>query len=249
MKNCNEMVNSLLERREQYETEKKQKRKMLTRTLTPICCFCLVVIFGFVAWQGGMFEAQPIQTANDALYSGIKDNFDEINGENPGNPKANNRIVINRIDGFSADRASICLLVDDFVEMNKAELNAYYGLDVFPSVPNDIVEWDDQIFGVYRRNGGTGEVYSDQTVLNYSNDDFTRSINIELQTGAVPCLDYFFDIASEEKSMINNLEVYIGLSENGYYFASFLYQNVGFCVNANGLTQDEFVEVLSSIIK
>ncbi len=73
MKNCNEMVNSLLERREQYETEKIKKRKRLTRTLTPICCLCLVALLGLGARQGGWFEKQPIQTAEDAVIPGTKD--------------------------------------------------------------------------------------------------------------------------------------------------------------------------------
>ncbi len=73
MKNCNEMVNSLLERREQYETEKKNRRKMLTRTITPLCCMCLVALFGFGAWQNGLLEKQPMQTAEDAVVPGTKD--------------------------------------------------------------------------------------------------------------------------------------------------------------------------------
>ncbi len=73
MKNCNEMVNSLLERREQYETEKKNRRKMLTRTITPLCCMCLVALLGFGAWQSGLLEKQPMQTAEDAVVPGTKD--------------------------------------------------------------------------------------------------------------------------------------------------------------------------------
>lgn len=58
MKNCDEMVNSLLERRNQYVAEQKRKRKMITRTATSMCCLSLVALLGFGMWQGGMFDEQ-----------------------------------------------------------------------------------------------------------------------------------------------------------------------------------------------
>lgn len=243
-------INSLLERRERYETEKRQKSQMLTRILTPVCCVCLAALLGVGAWRGGLLGNRPTQTANDAVYSGIKDNFDESKGESPDNPTANNKIVINHIDRLPAV-GKIMLNLDraDRVEMNKTQLNSYYGVNVFPEVPKDIEEWRDATYGIYKKNGGAGEVYWDQQVLNYDNGDFSRGINIELKKGALPVLDYVFDDSAEEKSVINNWEVVIGLSENGCYHAIFMYRGVGFCVNADGLTQDEFVAVLSSIIK
>lgn len=250
MKNCDEMVNSLLERREQYISEQKRKRKVITSTATSMCCVCLVALLGFGMWQGGMFNTAPSdQIVEDALYPGIKDNFDESKGESPDNPAANNKIIVHQIDGLSADKMNICLLVDDFVVMDKAELNEYYGINVFPTVPDDIKEWEDQQFGIYKRNGGTGEVYWDGEVLNYSNEDFSRTVNIEIKKNSVPVCDYGFLEATEEKSIINNVEVAIGHSADGYYYAQFLYHNVGFQIVAKGLTQDEFVSIISSLIK
>ena len=51
MKNCEEMVNSLLERREQYLAEQKRKRKVMTSTAASIYCVCLVALLGFGMWQ------------------------------------------------------------------------------------------------------------------------------------------------------------------------------------------------------
>lgn len=53
MKNCDEMVNSLFERRDRYAAEQKRKRKMLTRTATSMFCFSLVALLGFGIWRGG----------------------------------------------------------------------------------------------------------------------------------------------------------------------------------------------------
>ena len=185
MKNYDELTNDLLERRDRYVADQKKKRKSLMSVATSLCCLCLVALLGFGMWQGGMFNTTPPdQTLEDALYPGIKDNFDESKGESPDNPAANNKIIVHQIDGLSADKHNICLLVDDFVVMNKAELNEYYGINVFPTVPDDIKEWEDQRFGVYKRNGGTGEIYWDGTGVNYSNDAFSRTVNIEIKTDA-----------------------------------------------------------------
>ena len=250
MKNCDEMVNSLLERREQYNAEQKRKRSIITRTVTSMCCVCLIALFGFGMWQSGMFNTTPPdQTVEDALYPGIKDNFDESKGESPDNPAANNRIVINTINGISADRMNIALIVDDFVEMSREEMIEYYGVDYIPDVPADIKPWEDERSGIFRRNGGTGEVYWDADILNYSNEDFTRSVHVEVDKGSYVLQDYLFFKGTEEKSIINNFEVLIGLSENGYYYSEFMYNGVGFCIDAEGVTEDEFVAILASIIQ
>ena len=252
MKNCDEMVNSLLERREHYISAQKRKRKVIISTATSMCCVCLVALLGFGMWQGGMFNTAPSdQIVEDAIYPGIKDHFDESKGESPDNPATNNKIIVHQMNGSYSDRAKINieLLPDDFVVMDKAELNEYYGINVFPLVPEDVKECEDQRFGIYRRNGGTGEVYWDGEVLNYSNEDFSRTVNIEMKKGSLPLCDVAFFDTIEEKSIINNWEVAIGQSANEYYYAQFMYHDAGLQIIAEGLTQDEFVSIISSLIK
>lgn len=81
MKNCDEMVNSLLERRDKYAAEKKRKRTIITRTVTSMCCVCLGALLGFGMWQGGLFDTTPPATLNDSINIGEKDyiNPDELN--------------------------------------------------------------------------------------------------------------------------------------------------------------------------
>ena len=217
---------------------------------TSLCCLCLVALLGFGMWQGGMFNTTPPdQTLEDALYPGIKDNFDESKGESADNPAANNRIVINTINGISADRMNINLAVDDFVKMTREEMIEYYGVDYIPDVPTDIKPWEDERSGIYKRDGGTGEVYWDTDILNYSNEDFTRSVHVEVDKGSYVLQDYLYFKGTEEKSVINNVDVLIGLTENGYYYSEFMYKGVGFLIDAEGVTLDEFVAIISSIIK
>lgn len=80
MKNCDEMINSLLERRERYVIEQKRKRRKITRTVTSMCCACLVVLLGYGVWLGGMSDTTPPVTSDDPINIGEKDfiNPDEL---------------------------------------------------------------------------------------------------------------------------------------------------------------------------
>lgn len=249
MKNYKEITNDLLERRDRYTAEQKKKRKRMMNVTASLGCFCLVALLGFGMWQGGLFgTAQPVQTVSDAVYPGIKDHFDEKRGESPDDPVANNKIVVHSIKDISSDKMNIGLSRDDFVEMTRDEMKKYYGVDYVPEVPVDIKPWEDERSGIYKRNGGTGEVYWDTDILNYSNEDFTRTVNLEVAKGGYPPIDYAYFEPTEEKSIINNIEIMIGHSENGYYYAEFMYKNVGFAINAYGVTQDEFVAIIASIL-
>lgn len=221
MKNCDEMVSSLLERRDRYAAEQKRKRKVIARAASSVCCVCLVALLGF-----GIF-----------------------NGKSPDEPAASDMIVINSIDGVSSDKMNICLHTEDFVEMSRDEMISYYGVNYIPEVPSDINAWEDERSGIYMRNGGTGEVYWDVDILNYSNEDFTRNIHIEVTKARSIVRDYMYLNGAEEKSLISNVEVLLGKAENGFYYAEFTYNGVGFLLDAEGLTQDEFVAVITSLIK
>jgi len=74
MKNTNEMVNSLLERRERYETKQKRKISIVTRTVTSMCCLCLIVLLGFGVWQRGLFTKTPpaISGSEDSSLQGTE---------------------------------------------------------------------------------------------------------------------------------------------------------------------------------
>ena len=81
MKSCDEMVNSLFERRNQYTVEQRRKRKVLARTVTSMCCVCFIALIGFGMWQGKMFTI----TMDDSINIGEKDYIDqsEANQDEP----------------------------------------------------------------------------------------------------------------------------------------------------------------------
>lgn len=79
MKNYDEITNDLLERRDQYETEQRNKRKVMKRAIMPICCFCLVALLGIGLWQGNFFNSKPPITLDDSTIIGEKDTIDDAN--------------------------------------------------------------------------------------------------------------------------------------------------------------------------
>lgn len=247
MKNCDEMVNSLLERREQYVIGQKRKRIVFTRTITSLGCICIVALLGFGVWKGKWFGTQSEQKMEDSLSPGIKDTFNENEKESTDNLTDDNKIIVHQIDG-TAEKYDICLWVNDFVEMTAGEMEQYYGIDYVPDVPNDIKAWKNQRYGIYKRDDGTGEVYWDSSILNYSNENFTRNVYLEVAKKRLSVWRYMYFDSTEEKSVINNVEVMMGKSEKGWYYAEFVHKEVSFAVTAEGVSQDEFVEIITSVL-
>lgn len=151
MKNCDEMVNSLLERREQYEADKKRKRKMLTRTLTPICCVCLIALIGFGAWQGGMlsiFNEDNGLTAEDAIYPGTKDWYGpgESENENSQSNGGDQSIVTqDQMSGVAEETDS----AKQLCYVNKIENIASSALAYLDPAKHHTEEWDDNKVASY----------------------------------------------------------------------------------------------------
>ena len=261
MKNCEEMVGSLLRRRAEYEVKQRKRRQTMMRISGAACSLALMLFIGAGVDRGWWVTQEPtLPTATPT--QGVA----EPTAAQPQQPteteepvvivlqpeKVENHIVIHEIDSISEGRMYIALLWDDFVPMTDAELNNYFGMDIFPVVPGDLgEEWcvrQNTQKGIYRRDGGTGEVYHDQQVLNWSNEDFTRTVNIELKKGGMPFQCFAVQNGENACSVIGGVEVFIGRNDDGIWLVEFLYQEVGFRMIAEGLTQEELVAVISSLI-
>ncbi len=266
MKNCEEMVGSLLRRRAEYEENRKKRRKTMLRLSGAVCSLALVVFIGAGVNGGWCLAPEPeLPTVTPTQSTGEPAAVQQTTApiqqptctEEPVEivlePEVvKNQITINGIDGISSDRMYIALMIDDFVPMSNEELNDYYGIDIFPEVPEDLgEEWsaaEGIPFGIFRRDGGTGEVYHDQVVLNWSNEDFSRSVNIELKKGGMPFQCFGVMTQADETSVISGVEVFIGQNDEGICLVEFMYQDVGFRMVVEGLTQEELVAVVESLI-
>lgn len=248
MKNCDEMVNDLLVRREQYLAERKHRRRVVARTVASVSCVCLVALFGFLVWRNEKVPSSPNESAAEAVLSRESTGFvEQTTGAVPESVGdiTEDRIVIHPCNGVSLDASPNGLSEDDFVEMSRDEMIDYYGVDYIPDVPSDIKPQTDESSGVFRRDG---EVYWDADILNYSNEDFTRRVHLEVCKEVVIIRDYFPYDSSDEESVIRGVEMFLSRDANGGYYADFFYQNVEFFLSTQGLSEDEFLAILSSLI-
>lgn len=247
MKNYDETIDVVFNRINQYNEKKSRRNAAMKRAAIPVCCLCLAALTGFGILNGFQPEPDPDQTLDDALYPGIDDTVDP--DEITSTPATNDKIIINQIEAApNYDRCLWALMYDDFVDLNSAQLMDYFGINIFPEIPEDLSIWEDQRVGLFRRNGGTGEVYWDQVVLNFSNADYTRLINLSIQKKFIFPEDYLIYTMSETLSVIGGTEVVICLLNDGCYYAEFMYHDVCFRLSSEGLSQDEFVAVISSLV-
>lgn len=244
MKNRDEMVNSLLERRTQYVAEQKRKQTVLTRTIASMCCLCLTAVSCFGLWQHQTSGNTHGQSTSNVLYPGVNAPTDDLRGESSAD-----RIVIHPVTNFPDDTMNIALMTADFVSMSMDELNDYYGYNVFPVLPGNLKASENRAFGIYRRSGGTGMIYWDGNSMTYANGNRSKVVNVGVRKDSLPLCNYMFYHTVPEKSIINGVEVAIGRSVDGHYYAQFMHRGIGFQLGAQGLTQPEFTAVLSELIQ
>ena len=233
MKTYEETIRTVLGRAEAMEQKRKKRRAAYRTAAAWSCCACLALALGVGVWPGRTLGGPGLPGP-------------EIGVSRPAEDKI---VVCSLEDDTARQKMDIGLMWDDFVEMAPEELRDYYGMDVVPEVPADLKAWEDQQYGVFRREGGAGELYWDGNVLNYSNESFDRSVNLEVwkHRDFISCVAFFDFI--EERSVINGVEVALALSEGGYYHAEFTRDGVGFRLIAEGLSKEEVVDVIRSLTR
>jgi len=245
MKNYDETISKVFDRIGEYEKNQKRKRSNIIKTTVSFCCVCAIAIAGVGILKG---NNTPAVSVDDAEYPGIKDTFDDKNnGEKPNN----DFIIFSEIDEKVPSEMGIALFLDDEVRMSKAELNEYFGVDVFPTCPDGFTEKTDWL-GIYRRDKGTGEVYSDFNQVRYFNADNSKGIAVSFGTNSAFYLteyylgDKYNDI---QKSVINNIEIpIVEVKAENYFYAEFTYKGVMFNICSENITQDEFISIITSIV-
>ena len=246
MKNYDETISTVFDRIGQYHEHQKRKKEMIVRTVTPLCCLCAIALIGFAVWGQAKAPDTPQFTMEQPL-STTTPTVTTPSVTEPTQPISSNKIVINPMEDALPNIMGIARHGKDFIPMNKEEMVAYYGCNIFPEVPDDISISNKQSWGIYRRNQGTGEIYWDQIRQDYENADQSRRLVIETCKGRLPFFDVVFPPDKEEKSIINGQEVMIGLTEFGYEVWLF-YKDVGFFIFADGITEDELISIISSLI-
>ena len=247
MKSYNEMAASALQKIEEYGEMQEHRKKTLSIIAAPVLSFCLVALFGIGFWQ--LAVSQDTALTQQTTQNGISG----TDASETTDEKGNDIIFINQTEYIPADKFNIELLEEDFVEMSALQLNMYFGINVFPTVPSDLFNCDKAEgfggYGIYQRNDDTGEIYWDQNILNFSNNDFTRSVNIEISKNKLPVMDFGVGEETSEESIISGVSVYLGCNKDNIYQAKFIYKNTGFVLTTDGLSQDEVLMIIKSVIE
>lgn len=264
MKNCDEMVSSLLRRRAEYEENRRKQRKTVLRLSGAVCSLALVVFIGAGVSGGWWITSEPelptvtpTQMTEEPTKTQLTVQPTVMPTQPPvteppeTEPVVENDIVINEMEDTSNELMYIALMRDDFVPMTEAELRDYYGTKFVPEVPADLASLRrEKQQGIYRRSGGAGEVYHDEQRLEWVTEDYSRGVSVTVRKDRLPY--QFFALLTQEKmenSEICGVEVFIGRTDYGTWLAEFLYKDVGFRIVAEGLTQEELVAVVESLLE
>ncbi|MBQ8740557.1 MAG: hypothetical protein IJY79_03280 [Clostridia bacterium] len=73
MKSYDETINTVFDRIGEYKTAQKRKKKIITRTLLPVCSVVLITVIGICVWQSGILKSEPPVTLEDSTVIGEKD--------------------------------------------------------------------------------------------------------------------------------------------------------------------------------
>ena len=251
MKHYDEITQDLLQRRQTYLAQQKKRRKTAIGVATGLCGCCAIALLGFGIGNMGTGK-QPntdISASKPAVTVTQPQNTEDIPTQEETMPQPEHKIVVHPMAISEVpSQMGIARLLDDFVEMTREEMTAYYGMDYVPEVPEDMKPLE-RHSGIFKRNGGTGEIYWDEDELRFFNEDQTRDMSLRVRKGGMPFVDQVVFTPDMEASVICDAEVMIGQVDSGGYYAEFLYQNVGFMLYADGLTLEEFVAVIASIVK
>ena len=253
MKNYEEITSKLLERKDRYEAEQKRKRKYIIGTAATLCCCGLVAVAGIGIWQRSRPQNEPpvISDTSDANGHFTESTFSQIGTDEPTQiPVSDNLINIQQVEKLPdiQNEMLFALMMDDCIEMDGTEICKYYGVNIFPAVPDDLKGKEEPFFAIYKRKQ-TDELYWDTNSISYTNEDFSRYVCVGVDKSCMPFdfLDMFS--ADETRSVINGIEVGIAQTSHGDLYAEFMYKDVGFRVVSNGLSENEFITVIASLIE
>lgn len=254
MKNYNEIADSVFSRRDKALKEKANRRKTAKNIILPVVCLCAVVgaVIGIGQLEWGK-EIVPSQTAPTAGATGTQ-----------------HKIVINTTLPEGADSysgiADVCFDIKDYVPMTKDELRAFYGTEIFPRVPDDMAEYVGHLgagkaalYGIYRADGGTGDVTHDNLLIIYTNRESEEGRTLEIEISKkyrYMSVNNWGSVQSHVTltkefpcSVINGTEVFIyqNMNAGGRYEVVFIYNDVGFSISADGLSENELIGVIESL--
>jgi len=239
MKTYDETIQTVFSKIEENRKSQKKRQKNFFRAAIPACFACLAVLVGT-----GVGLLQTTETAEPPAE-----------GPSVSIPVSKDRIIITEIDDISQERCNIALHREDFIPMSEKELCDYYGVNIFPVVPDDLKRTNEAEDGIFKRSSGknAGTVYWDTNQIFYGNEGARRYAGVEVGKGRIPTdfCNLFGD--PEQCSEVNGKTVFLGRKEEALYpplyYAEFFLGDAGFRVVTEGLPEEEFLSIVRSLVK
>ena len=152
-------------------------------------------------------------------------------------------IIVNKIDNLDLIKLDADIKLE---EINSPNLPWY---DIFNdiNIPSDLDKFYG--YGIYTKNNSNNEYdILNSYVYEYFNLDDNRKIKIAYSSTNKPIRDYFFEINDAKESNINDNKLLVYQSEDAY-FTEFKYDGYYFDIETHGISIDELISLLKSIIK
>jgi len=199
--------------------ERKDDMKKINYFKYSLVPICLLLIVGIVA----QFSNRP-----NPLLDGSKD--------------TQNIIIINNTDNII--RGS--LRVDaDIREINSIDIFEKYGLNKELIIPNDSTLDSYCLYGKF--SSDQYDKLIDCRLVYVRKGETIPTITIAMAKNNPPFRDYLFSEDNLKESTINNVLLIITQYED-IYFTVFKINDIYFDIETNGITQNELVDLLKSII-
>ena len=200
---------------------KTNRNKKIIYTISSVCAVFILAI-GILVGTGQL---------NDNIN--ISENID---------PKLNIKLNINKIKDMEMTKLDL-----DVKNVEAKELPDKFNFMRKVKIPSEYKFKDS--YNVYTRKDMDVEEYNllHDYVFNYQKDDFSSGIKIAFSEIEEPLRDYFID-DKYKTSKIGDAEIIITQFKQ-MYMASFKYKDIYFDIETNGITENELVELLVSIIE
>lgn len=243
----------------------KEKRKTYINICNPfkLASVCVAVVIVISVLSVKLVDNNSIKIASDSSSVVIQNNASPKQSAQVNNNKGT--INVMELQNMPERNISMfALLSKDFIPMTTQQLVDYYGTNFIPkNIPNGIFEavgkmgTSENSFGIYKRNGGTGEVYWDQNTILWvdakNTYNYVKSISVICRKGILP-FNSLFDVSKDKNnpvSIINGVEVSIGHysdKTNDLYYSQFFYNNIGFEIDMQNISKDDLIKTISSVI-
>lgn len=203
--------------------------------------------------------------AGTHIHLAVKVDGENVNPKNYFGQPSYGDDIINVIPITQADityayhDSDVTFIEGDQVEMTDEQLSEYYGIDItaFGNIPSDMTlrEYESTTHvksrHIWKRDGGTGEVYYDLNAFCYNNADNSRSIMITVGSIGAGPVGTLFE-APNKYSVIGGRNVVIGYTEDRQYYARFVSEDcvLGVQIAAGeGVTLEELHSIISALVE